>query len=292
MPWIKVDDHFDEHLKHARVGPPGWGYWLAGLAYCNRNLTDGFIPYAVAYSLAGWQVWDDVDDDARERIWTYGVASGMSGQDLDGEWIVARLVASGLWEPAAGGFMVHDYLDYNPSRESVLAERKVWAEKKARGRMSHRESPGDSMGESSPSPSRPVPVPVPVPVPEVSNETSSSGGADLFDLYYRLTVRTPSKAVMDWLDRLQAEHGAETVALAMSMAWAESPNVKDFLGRVEMVCVRADKKRAEDDKDAAKRRAEDERRREREELATMPEEQRNANMARLKDMLRTSGLVG
>ena len=57
MPWVKIDDHFSEHPKHARVGPPGWGYWLAGLAYANRNLTDGFIPHAVAYSLATWTVW-------------------------------------------------------------------------------------------------------------------------------------------------------------------------------------------------------------------------------------------
>jgi hypothetical protein len=28
-----------------QVSPTVWGVWLAGLAYANRNLTDGFIPW-------------------------------------------------------------------------------------------------------------------------------------------------------------------------------------------------------------------------------------------------------
>jgi hypothetical protein len=171
MPWVKVDDHFDEHLKHARVGPPGWGYWLAGLAYCNRNLTDGFIPYSVAYSLAGWQVWDDPVDDheGRERIWTYGVSSGMSGEDLDGNWIVTRLVTAGLWEPVVGGFLVHDYLDYNPSRAQVLEERL-----RVRGRVQRHRNAGGSAGGNSVSNGGVTPAPVPVPVPSAQKTSSSS----------------------------------------------------------------------------------------------------------------------
>ena len=178
MPWVKIDDHFDEHPKLARVGPPAWGYWLAGLAYCNRNLTDGFIPYSVAYNLAGWDVWDDPDADGREQIWHYSVTSGMGGEEITGEWIVDRLLSVGLWTQCTGGFRVHDFLEYNPSKAAVLAERKAWAAKKASQRESPRESPVESPRESGPRPDRPVPVPVPVPKPVPSPGPAATPSKD------------------------------------------------------------------------------------------------------------------
>ena len=44
MPWVRIDDGYADHPKMAAVGPLGQALWLAGLAYCNRYLTDGFIP--------------------------------------------------------------------------------------------------------------------------------------------------------------------------------------------------------------------------------------------------------
>lgn len=118
MPWVKIDDHFSEHPKHAMVGPLGWGVWLAGLAYCNRALTDGFIPRSVARTLASFEVVD------REgRVWKLSRTSGMTGHDIDADWVIGLLVEAGLWEEVPGGYRVHDYLDYQPSRDDVLRER-------------------------------------------------------------------------------------------------------------------------------------------------------------------------
>ena len=90
---------------------------------------------------------------------------------------------------------------------------------------------------------------------ETSKDETRRVDADAYDAYYALTTRTPSKAVMDWLDRLVTEHGAATVTTSMSECWTESPSVKDFLGRVEVRCTRAAKRRQEA---SEKRRQDDE----------------------------------
>lgn len=181
MAWVKVDDHFDEHPKLAAVGPVGWGVWLAGLAYCNRNLTDGFIPRAVADAIGGrWRVYVPTGD-GRDQVWEINRSSGMQGHDMETEWVAALLVANGLWEETDGGYRVHDYADYQPTRQEVLHERQTTAErvKRWRGKSGNGvgngerngvtnavgDAPRNGAGNAGVTPA-PVPVPVPGPVPE------------------------------------------------------------------------------------------------------------------------------
>ena len=149
MPWVKVDDHFDEHPKMARVGPLGWAMWLAGLAYCNRNLTDGFIPYTTARRLVSWDFLMPRNGSDIESIWTVGINTVMHGEDVDSPLVIGMLVDAGLWEEVPGGYRVHDYMEYQPSKLEVVAEREKWAAKKRRGRPSRGDSPGDSQGDST-----------------------------------------------------------------------------------------------------------------------------------------------
>jgi len=123
MPWIRLDDNFDEHPKIIQVGPVGMALFVAGLAYCNRNLTDGFIPERRLRALLQW------DDESLARGSTpFSIAN--------------RLVSAGLWERVDGGYQVHDYLEYQPSRASVRAERERTAQRVKRWReaRSERES--------------------------------------------------------------------------------------------------------------------------------------------------------
>lgn len=117
MPWIRVDDHFNEHPKLAQVGPLGWGYWVAGLAYCNRNLTDGFIPRASAQSLGVFEVCSG------ELRYDICVTSGMQGDDVDAGFVIGLLLDAGLWYEVSGGYRVHDYLEHQPSKAKILGER-------------------------------------------------------------------------------------------------------------------------------------------------------------------------
>lgn len=234
----------------ARVGPVGWGVWLAGLAYCNRNLTDGFIPYAIAEGIGGsWLVRTDADD-GREKVWSIDYGSGMHGERMDTEWVIGLLVEAGLWEVTRGGYAVHDYENYQPSKVAVLEERRKATERQTRSR-SHRKSRPKSQRDSDVTTpvntdvSSGAPVPVPVPVPRASIEARASAGEDgkdCFDLYYTLTVRAPSKTVSEWLDRLESDHGATLLAEQMTKAWEADPNIRDFLGRVEAACGSATRK--------------------------------------------------
>ncbi len=191
MAWVKIDDHFDEHPKLAAVGPIGWGVWLAGLAYCNRNLTDGFIPHAIAEGIGGkWRVRVP-QEDGREQVWRVSRSSGMHGEDLDSEWVAALLVRERLWEEVPGGYVVHDYTDYQPTREESQALSMKRAEAGAKGAQAKskqvaKQSAGKLLSKTLAKVcSGPVPDPDPeCRTPETSetqSPTSSSSGDDPAD---------------------------------------------------------------------------------------------------------------
>jgi hypothetical protein len=102
MTWIKLDDAFDQHPKLLEVGPVAAWVFVRSLCYSGRNLTDGLITRAVARELAG---------------------SGPKAQRA-----VSALVAARLWEMTTGGYAIHDYLDYQPSRSDVEKLRRAKAE--------------------------------------------------------------------------------------------------------------------------------------------------------------------
>lgn len=99
MPWVKLDDQFLVNPKVMRAGLQGRALYVAGLCYCAGGLTDGFIPTDVLPKLG---ILADVKKP--------GAA-------------VAKLTEAGLWESRAGGYVVHDYLKYQPSAEEVRKER-------------------------------------------------------------------------------------------------------------------------------------------------------------------------
>lgn len=121
MTWVRLDDRFNEHPKVIQVGPLAGWLFMCGLTYSARNLTDGRLPYSLIPMLANFQ----------------GIATtnGMVGDDVHPYDLAGDLVIAGLWEEAENGdFLIHDYLEYNPSREQVLSERRANAERQNRWR--------------------------------------------------------------------------------------------------------------------------------------------------------------
>ncbi|HXH05392.1 MAG TPA: hypothetical protein VNI83_02260 [Vicinamibacterales bacterium] len=101
MAWVKLDEAFFDHPKIASLSDAAVIAYLQALCYCNRNLTDGFVPLKRAREFAG-----------KSRVFN-------------------ELVPH-LWELCEGGIFIHDYLDYQPSRAQVLAERAGRLEAKVR----------------------------------------------------------------------------------------------------------------------------------------------------------------
>lgn len=95
MAWVRLDDQFHDHPKVVDLGPVAEALFVRGLTYAARYLTDGFVPAGVLRRMV----------------------------DMDAVAEAERLVACGLWEPAAGGWTIHDYLDYQPSRQRAIEDR-------------------------------------------------------------------------------------------------------------------------------------------------------------------------
>ncbi len=145
MAWVKLDDGFPDHWKLAELGPYaplcGWLY-VCGLAYCNRQLTDGRIPKTHIKRLAGF---DHLSIETGEIA---GMAS--FGASIGPDLIADMLVRAGLWEDGGTHYQVHDYLTYQPSRESVLAERAKTIARQARWkeRRDKAKREGDTVGDT------------------------------------------------------------------------------------------------------------------------------------------------
>lgn len=100
MTWARFDDKFHSHPKALRAGLAGCGLFLRAVTYSCDHLTDGHVP----------EEW---------------VATQLGAADSN---VPDRMVSAGLWRECPGGYEILDFLDFNPSREQVLAKRRQRAE--------------------------------------------------------------------------------------------------------------------------------------------------------------------
>lgn len=106
MAWVRIDDQAPRHQKFLKAGPSACWLWVCGTAHCQSQLSDGFVS-----------------DEALPMI---GIPKGYKS-------LAGLLVKAGLWERIEGGYRVHDYLDYNKSRQEVLQKRAEDAQRKRDG---------------------------------------------------------------------------------------------------------------------------------------------------------------
>lgn len=107
MTWVKLDDGFPEHPKVIQAGGQAAWLYVAALCYSGRNLTDGHIPAAVLPRLT------DLKSPGR---------------------LAEALVRARLFIEVDGGWQIHDYVRYQPSRSQVDAERERARERAAKSR--------------------------------------------------------------------------------------------------------------------------------------------------------------
>lgn len=121
MPWFKVDDTLHGHPKARRAGLSAMGMWVLAGSYCAAYATEGFIS----------------------EQWVVSFPKGRS--------LAVELVVVGLWLPAEkdgeNGWEFHDWLQYQPSKAEIEADRAMSAARQKRWRQKHRD---DASGRFTP----------------------------------------------------------------------------------------------------------------------------------------------
>jgi hypothetical protein len=110
--WARLDDGFFCHPKVTRVwdiNPGAVGLWVRLISYCSKYETDGFVPEVTVAMLS---------PDLSERT-----------AQLD------ALIEGRAIQRHEDGFVIRDYLDYNPSRAQIDEKRESdrLRKQKARG---------------------------------------------------------------------------------------------------------------------------------------------------------------
>lgn len=101
--WVKLDDGFAEHPRVSGLSDAAFRLHVASMCYAAHYLTDGRVP-----------------------------AHRVHGKPLAP--LVAELVKAGLWTRNGTGYEIHDWRDYNPTREDVERQRKMRNERQRRWR--------------------------------------------------------------------------------------------------------------------------------------------------------------
>jgi hypothetical protein len=123
---LDVDDLYPEHPKLIGLGSwcevAGW-LNLAAIAWCKRYLTDGVVPKAAVWRLASFR------------------GMTIDGEAVTPEAVASRLVTRDMWHERGDGYLIHDFLDYQESRKTVLGRRRAWRERQRKHRESKAKAP-------------------------------------------------------------------------------------------------------------------------------------------------------
>lgn len=99
MAWVKLDDRFWSNPKVVTAGNDAAGAYARLLSYCAAHLTDGHVPAGICGFIC-----------ADVGTLTSLLENGLIRQDRTGDYVVP------------------DFLQFNPSRADVEAQRKARAE--------------------------------------------------------------------------------------------------------------------------------------------------------------------
>jgi hypothetical protein len=172
MTWFKLDDQFHSHPKVLTAGNAAVGLYCRLGTWIADKLTDGFIPAGVARSMGS----------PRElKALLTPPAPGMG----------ALLVV------VDGGYQMPDYLEYNPTREKVLAEREAAKKRmqRVRGSGEVRANEQENFAGSSHSPDPVPPAGVLRDSPPPSH--GSAAGGDPVDKRRQAIVALYARMALD-----------------------------------------------------------------------------------------------
>lgn len=103
MTWAKLDDQFPEHPRIVGLSDKAFRLHVAAICVTARKLTDGHIN----------------NHDGRMLL----------AMTKASRKHVVELLESGVWQMNGDGYVIRDYLDYNPPASVVKERRKSEAER-------------------------------------------------------------------------------------------------------------------------------------------------------------------
>jgi hypothetical protein len=110
MPWIRLSDDYLGDEKISALSHGGFRLWHEGLAHCRRHQTDGLIPFSIMRQLPTFS-------KSREKELATPLREGLAP----------------LWDLIPKmGYKVHNYLEWNPSKECEQ-ERRAESRDRMRG---------------------------------------------------------------------------------------------------------------------------------------------------------------
>lgn len=126
MSWAKLDDGFHAHPKVRRAWrePRALGLHVLAMSYVAKYELDGRVPVEF--------IEDNIQDpEERDRVTT-------------------SLIEAALWRRDGEDYVIHDYLDYNPSRAESESKRKADRDRKREPSESKRNPNGVTPDSSRP----------------------------------------------------------------------------------------------------------------------------------------------
>lgn len=118
MTWAKFDDRFWCHPKVVALSDRAFRLYVTSVCWAASQETDGEVPRAMLPVFRGTPA------------------------------AAAELVRAGLWEAAEGGWRIHDFLDYHPSRAELDAERARRSSVAAAAAKARWQAPADEGGDA------------------------------------------------------------------------------------------------------------------------------------------------
>jgi hypothetical protein len=99
MAWVKLDDRFPQHPKILQISSQAFRLYITGLCYASLYQTDGKL-LSTCISLLAETFHEPSLEETHPPEW------------------IEELVRVGLWEKVDKGYQIHDYLEYNLSKEN------------------------------------------------------------------------------------------------------------------------------------------------------------------------------
>jgi hypothetical protein len=141
MAWARFDDRFHDNPKVLGLWmtcPEALGLYVMSVTYCSQHETDGLVH--------DWWIHTRESSKAKRQRLT------------------SALVNAGLFSEHSAGFLINDYLDFNPSHADLKARREAERTRRTRAKTRKREltlTPRTDHADSNvidPVPARPVPT--------------------------------------------------------------------------------------------------------------------------------------